>query len=760
MACPIAVKRETIPGDNRSGAAQIGHRLRAFLFPLCIICMGFLVYANTFDVPFSLDCKEYIVDNPAIKDFRYFTDSDLAERAIALKKIDPNFRTRKLAFFTFALNYRLHGLNLAGYHVVNLLIHLASCLLVYGLVLATLRTPWFRAGTGSEIPGSTLYLPALLPALVFAVHPVQTEAVTYISQRFTSLATMLYLLALLLYIYWRLRLSPPGTLLDRGRPALYCLALLATVLAMFTKEIAFTLPLVLIGYEWMFFGRPARQCLWALLPFVATMLIIPAIIFSRGAGFTDVATLSASLSQPGGDNPALSYLFTQFRVIVTYLRLLILPIHQNLDYDYPRYASFLQPPVLASFAGLCLLAGLGIFLLHRSSRHPDGQRCWLRLVSFGIFWFFVTLSVESSIIPLQDLIFEHRLYLPSVGFVLALLGAIMLGLPRFGETWRRPAFLFLVVGIAVVSVATFNRNSLWRDPIALWEDTARKSPGKFRPNQNLGVLYRTAGRLEKAVGQYQTALRTNPEPVDALYSYNGLEQVYLQQGNEKELQRTYAALKAMLLQALAKPGGKNPLLFNQLGFACMKLNQPDEAEAAFRKAIDLEENNAIFHFNLGGFYLQQHRLNEALSRLRGAILLDPDNAVFQEGLGDALVADEKFEEAVTAYQRVQELDPRAETVLLKLTDQYARMASLYLQQRQLDKALAYLRQASLLDPDNPDILYIMGYVNTELGNYTEAIPAFKRVLSLSPSDIQAQQQLERAQQLLNSSPYQDTNKPQ
>ncbi len=562
---------------------------RSRFYPLLILLLGVLVYSNTLDVPFTFDDEYYITENPAVRDFGYFLDHSFMEQGIAKGQLDQNFRSRRVAAFSFTVNYWLAGLQVAGYHSFNLLLHLINALLVYWLVILTQRTPFFADGSGDERLGGQGLRAALLVALFFVAHPVQTEAVTYISQRFTSMSTMFYLLALDLFIIWRLasfshprEFSPVQS--NAGwlpRPVLYCSALLSTLLAMFTKEIAFTLPVVVVIYDGMFFGWPPGRRLWYLLPFLLTLLVIPATILGGSAKYMDVVGLTSSLTEPMSGNPALTYLLTQFRVIVTYLRLLLLPVEQNIDYDYPLYTEFFQAPVTVSFVFLCLLAGMGVYLYCRSASQPAGQGCWQRLVSFGICWFFLTLSLESTIIPLNDLIFEHRMYLPSVGFFLAMLGAGEIAMKRFALLRTTGALLLLVAVLVSMAAAAYARNNLWSDPVALWEDAVRKSPDKWRPHNNLGKEYAKEGRLIEAEREFRQALKIND---GVLMAYMNLGALYIGLG------KIDLALESLDRAAFLDPS--NPEIYSDIGIALSKKGDHEAAAWAFQYSLQLDPSDA------------------------------------------------------------------------------------------------------------------------------------------------------------------------
>jgi len=466
---------------------------RSIIHSIVLIFVLLLAYSNTLHAPFVFDDQLNIVNNEQIKDLQNFSNSNiLSDR-------------RYLGNLTFALNYRIHGLEVTGYHIVNILIHIVNALLVYALVLLTLKTPWMRDRLGTSPLLS--YLP-LGAGLLFAVHPLQTQAVTYIVQRFASLATLFYLGSLVLYI--RARLA------QRKGPSIawYVGSVLCAVCAMKTKEIAFTLPVMIVLYEVFFFRGKWGKRILVLIPLVLTMLIIPLSMLGVDKPLGEIIGDISEATQVQSPLSRWEYLATQGRVIMTYLRLVVLPVNQNLDYDYPIYRSLFDPAVLGSFGVLLLLAGAGVYLYMRSRRGEPLQR----LIAYGIFWFFITLSVESSVIPITDVIFEHRMYLPSVGVFLAI-GAAGVFIARKLKEKKREVKKGIAAGFTVIilllAVVSFVRNRTWGDEITLWEDVVSKSPQKARPYLGLGKAYIDEDRTNDAMEAFQTALRLKPDYAEA-----------------------------------------------------------------------------------------------------------------------------------------------------------------------------------------------------------------------------------------------------
>ena len=582
-----------------------------------IAILGLLIYSNTFDAPFHFDDKANIIKNNSLKDLNNFW---------------PPSGTRWFGFLTFALNYHFGGLNTIGYHVVNLAIHILNAILVYWLVVLTFRTPylkvhgsWLMAHSNNE-PSTTSYetttLIALFSALLFVAHPIQTQAVTYIVQRFTSLATFFYLLSLVMYIKWReskgqraegKEQKTENRKLHAPCSMLYAISIISAILAMFTKEIAFTLPVIITLYEFMFFKEEIKKRILYLIPLIFTMLIIPlshvnidkpldGLIGNIGEATKELTTMSRW-----------DYLFTQFRVVVTYIRLLFLPINQNVDYDYPIYTSFINPNVFFSFLFLLSIFGLGICLLYKSR---NTYFAW-RLAAFGIFWLFITLSVESSIIPIKDVIFEHRMYLPDIGAIIAFVSGIFYILrftihdSRLTTYASRTCCLLLLASVVIIfSIATYKRNIIWQTSVNLWEDATQKSPNKERPHENLGVAYSEQNRIHEAIKEFETAVQLDPVSAESHYD---LGNAYQSQGRIAE------AVRELETALNLNPNNPNfAYAYYTLGMYYSAQGRLDAAIIKFQGVLNFNPYSPYAHNGLGNIYLKQGRLNDAMNEFETA----------------------------------------------------------------------------------------------------------------------------------------------
>lgn len=468
-----------------------------------VVLLGLVCYANSFHVPVQFD------DAVAVRGYAS-SGVDLYSVAGLLG------RSRWFADITFALNRQLHGEQVPGYHLVNLALHLATAVVIYLLLrqaIAALQRTYRLDIADPHLNFLQRFVPCAVASL-FVCHPVQTQAVTYIVQRYTSLATLLYLGALLAYLLARRPVTIDRQQLSIWFNAGACLVL--ALLAMKSKEIAATLPLMLGMCEAALFrGQLLKKRLWWLLA-GGLLLVMPLQLLSaHGVGGSD--SLLDHLRTATAETQTITrsdYLLTQFRVVATYLRLLLLPVNQNMDYDYPLSQSLAEPAVLAALLLHLALAGAALVFLLRSRRCLAAGAALpgiaLRLAALGICWFYLALSVESSVLPIRDVIFEHRLYLPSVGFFMAAAAALA-GLAARRHSYRTSLWLLLAVLCLTLGAATIARNRVWSDELTMLQDVLAKSPNKARVSYAVGMLYYRKIMPEPALPYLVKALELDPD---------------------------------------------------------------------------------------------------------------------------------------------------------------------------------------------------------------------------------------------------------
>lgn len=577
-----------------------------------LVLAGAAVYSNTLHVQFVMDDYSII---------SFLGPKDIP--AILL-----HGGSRRVADATFALNYHLHGLQVAGYHLVNLAIHLAASITLYFVIVsafAALRTSFPSAGHAAEETAPVERFVPLAAALLFSLHPVQTQAVTYIIQRYTSLATFLYLLATLFFLRARLTREKSGRYL---RPLLLgCASLAAGILAAGSKQIAFTLPVMLIFLElFLFRGRLINRRLYLAGGTVALLVLAVALTAWHDRSLHDVLV---SLHQATSENHYISrstYALTQSRVVATYLRLLCLPVGQSIFHDYRIYSSPFQLPVIASLA-LHIALIVTAAVLFRCSRQQliTGDRLQgmlQRLAALGIVWFYTALAVESSFFPITDVIFEHRIYLPSVGFFLTAASGIALAVQGRNGGLKATWWL-LTVTCLILGGLTIARNQVWSDTLTLWQDTARKAPNKDLALANLAGEYMKLDMPDKALPLFVRALEMNQIFMTSTKVRLGLT---LQRLNIDSSRFTTGeeilAVREQTGRAELERKDENRLqciMYNNLGLANEYLGKPLKAREHYRAALMVNPAYDLAWYNLGLLSLQlsdRGQFNNALLQLK------------------------------------------------------------------------------------------------------------------------------------------------
>jgi tetratricopeptide (TPR) repeat protein len=570
-----------------------------------------LLYGQTLDDPWHFDDRSEIT--PKIREFAPALDAS-HYRGIVVR-------------WLWALDYRLHGDDPAGYHVTNGLIHAANAILVY----------WIAWMLGASLPAMGIAAPGLLArrrfgalasATVFCVHPLATQSVTYVTQRSTSIAAFFFLFALGSWIRFR-----DGVDLGLRRWAFALIALLSFAIGLYTKHVVVMLPGMLIAFELLF--RPARRrlALLLLLPFVVlavwrSLEYIPSIqrsirsvaapgqMAKPGAPPSGLAarpdSTAKDTSVPAGrSHTAAEYAFTQPRCVLTYLRLFFWPRGQNLDWDVRPSRSPQEPVVLGS---LVILAALAYVAWRVRRRHPT--------IPFGFALFLLTLVPTSSFVRSADLLFEHRAYLPMVGLCLG-----FGDLATIAHRCRpRAALVGLAVVVAALSVATWRRNAVWDSELSLWSDVVMKSPNRVRGHVNLGLAWQRAGRLDEAEKQYRRALEIAPNYPAAM---NDLGNVLRRRGRIAEAETVYQELIERNPRAVEPRINLGNLAVDRGDFA--------SAEQYYRAALDLAPGDMGAHYNLAKSLEGQGRMAEAVREYELLTGEHPENAQFFNDLGAARI---------------------------------------------------------------------------------------------------------------------------
>ena len=535
---------------------------------LTLAALGLLVYSNALFGPFVIDDTPYIVDNEWIRSLSNFSNVS---------------GLRYVGDLSYALNFRFGGLDPFGYHLVNVAIHIANSLLLYSLITAVSKAFSLRGSSKEDRCDTPVAAIALAVSVIFLLHPIQIHAVTYISQRYTSLAAFFYFLALLLYL--KAFLAGGGA----RRSALYLGALGAALLAMKTKEISFTLPFVMALFDFTLLndGGGIRRRLLRLAPFFFISLIIPlglllpSIGVMRSGNRVEELMRVKKLNELSGIS-SYRYLLTQAEVVTTYIRLVLFPVHRYFHYHFPLAGSVLEPAVYIPAAALAALFSSAVILVVRSVRK---RSLYAFLAGVGILWFFLTLAVESSVIPIRAVFAVRRIYLPSAGLILALVTAAFYVGAALRNRWnarldtvKLTLVLMLIIALGL-GLLTYSRNGLWNDEMLLYEEEVRKNPYSSSTHMYLGIEYFRRGRSKDALDEFKKAVAINP---DSIFVHKTLSKYYFRVG----------------------------LI--------------DESIAENRLIIGLDPGDLEARYNAGVLYMSKGMLKEASAELKALLRLNAD----------------------------------------------------------------------------------------------------------------------------------------
>lgn len=625
---------------------------------LIILSAGVISYASGLLADFQFDDYYAIVNNPLIK---HFSPAVLWD----------HYKARLVTNFSFTVNYLLFGLDVFWWHMINLVIHVVTAFFAYLLTFITLQSPPLK----DRFKDDDRHLIALFSSLIFLVHPIQTQAVTYIVQRATSLAGLFYLGAM--YFYARARLN--------RHIRSYGWAVAFALLGVMTKPIVITLPFMIVLYDFCFLSSLKKTklenfFLWVL--FLLPMVAVPFLLLGKARlTWESIQTIDGY-----GSMPQMHYLLTQFKVAMTYLRLLFFPVGQNLDYDYRIATSLFEPAVFISVIGLILIGWLALRLFKTE-----------RLMSFGILWFFIAISAQSSIFPLADVIYEHRLYLACYGFSVFLCIAIY-------RILKIPKAYKAVMGVIVflLMVTTCSRNMLWGDSVAFMQDVVAKSPNKARPHNNLGFIYFTLGDFVQAENEYSKAIALDP---GYFVAYNNLGMAYYEQGKIDEAKNIFE--KVIMLY----PDYPDP--YTGLGLVYQESGKENFAFRLFTEAVTLYPYNAAAYIGLGNIYQNRGDWGAAKKQFQKAVWLNPDSAYAHYNLGNISFKQGNFYEALLSYQRAVRLRPN-------FAQAFNNMGNIFFYFSDNEKAVGMYEKAIQYNPFLPETYLNFANALFEVGRVSDS----------------------------------------
>lgn len=718
------------------------------------IILVFFAYSNTYHSPFVFDDAKNITENEYIR-INELTPANLWEAATK-----SPCRHRPVANATLALNYFFHQYDLFGYHFINIFIHALNGILLFFIFFTTLNI-YQRNNSNETLDTATIEIAAFSASLLWVLNPIQTQAVTYIIQRMTSLATLFYLLSLLMYI--RARLNT-----DRLKSsAFFSLCIFFGIISFATKEIAVTLPFAILLYEFFFFQnlKPIYTKKKGFIIFISAGIVVFLILFFLNFKPIDRILLDYTWR----DFTLKQRLLTEARVVVFYLSLLLYPnpSRLNFEHDFQLSDSLFNP--ISTFFSISLILLLLILSLYGAKKY--------RLASFAILSFFLNLLIESSVIGLE-IIFEHRAYLPSV-FLFLPISLFVIRVTQ--KKFRSISALILVIGISFLW--TYGRNNTWESPEKLWADCVSKSPKKVRPLHAYGYALMTNGQYSESIRILEKVLEIKPNHTA---SHINLGEIYIKKGDylrgikhftkavtlEPKNARSFAFLgmayelngeaenaeanycRALeinpdysgvysklgslwqseekwdrafsFFSAAAESNPHNAELFYRLGIAYEHMKQPDKAIRQYEKAINLNTEHGGSHFNIGKIFFTRNQQHKAIVHLKEACRIDPKSEAANANLGNILFAMGNFSEAMKYLEKTAVMNPDS-------FDANVKAGLAFLKSYRLSDALHFLKISDRIYPENALIKNNIGSIYFKLNKIDNAILYYKDSLIIDPS---------------------------
>ena len=604
--------------------------LKAFKTPIVffffLVILTFLAYFRALHAPLLFDDVIYI-------------------KAWKLKKILHSFTLsfRSVANFSFALNYNLSGMNLFAFRITNILFHIISAILVFYLTYMTLILPSLRDKYKSLGDRETPLYISLFVVTLFLLHPIQTTAVNYITQRMAIMAAMFSFAGIIFYVKGAIH---------SGKKSLfsYALSVLCFTLAIFSKENAvMVLPMLMI-YDFVFISSfrwsEFRKRFIPIAVLVVILSLATGYFLNAGSLAVKIFTIFSNPYQPtatygwSGTHmhwTPVEHILTEFRIVLRYIFLILVPLPSYMVFDYsnayPVSKSLFHP--ITTLFSLVSLGFIVFFSLRYVKKAP--------LISFGIIWYLITISLESFIAIGLDPYFEHRNYLPSYGFFLAL-ASLFIYMDE--SKWRVKKVVIILLTALLLCVLTFTRNGVWTEGSLLWEDTVKKSPNNVRARVNLGVKYSEKGWIDKAIEQYHVALRLMPDSTEA---HENMGIAYAKKGLlDKAMEEYHAALK---LQPYYYE------VYYNMGLVYFEKGEIDKAIEAYQTALKMNPKMASAHVNLGIAFGTKNLIDKAIEHLQTAVELEPEFAKAHNNLGLAYAKTGSFDKAIEHFQIAVDLQP-------------------------------------------------------------------------------------------------------
>ncbi len=621
-------------------------------------------YWGTFQVPFLYDDIHAIVQNPKIQDF-----SQIGK----LLNIE-NLFNRPILNISFAINRDLNGLNVWGYHIVNLGIHIGVGILLYFFAGKCLQL------IPHERRSSYRFLP-LTATLIHLIHPLNVQAVVYLSSRSVLLVTLFYLSSTLSFIkffeQW-----------DRSTFDSKCIFWLLLGLFLFflgcgTKAIIVTLPVMGLIFYYLNCDIENRKMDSTLIIMILAPLFF--YLIYRGHTFGNIFVLTTE--HESMQMSRMLYLLTQIKAFIFYYLLKwFYPINLNFEPDFRLINGPEDPQFIV--AALILLVGIIIFLKSKS-----------QILKFFFLWALITLAPTSSLVPLKQIVTEHRFYLPGIGVCLGI-GIVLVSAMNYSKK------LLYLIGIALLFLIILNqvRSSDFKDSVSIWADTAKKSPQKALVHNNLAAAYLEKKMFSEAEQALKTTLVLNPNSDHARINLG----VLLIQ------KKKYQEAVDEFFQAI-KLGTRDPNAYYNAGLALLELDRAEESLPYLREAVKLKPQSAQYHFDYGKALQKNKLFDDALKEYRTSLNIQPNNFKAHNNRGTIFWNLKSYYFAEAAFQQAYLLNKHSITTLNNL-------ASANLVLKDYDAAIRYLKETLAIDPENDNARQMLIAAKRMKENYKNEPP--------------------------------------
>lgn len=618
--------------------------------------LGILTFFGTLRTPFLYDDAHAIVENPHIRDLGDF------QNAVGIE----NIFNRSVVLLTYAVNREVGDLDVFGFHLLNIFIHICVGIVFYFLIRSLLSIET------EKLQARLRPLP-LFAACIYLLHPMTVQPVAYLSNRSSLLVTLFFLLGFYFFVQ-SVRGWKPGN--EMRSLAHTALVLVFFFLGAGSKGIIVTLPVMAVAYLW--FKTPRMETNKFVT--IAMLILFPVLIY-LGTRYMQMGNLLVLKADPGSlaiDRGL--YFLTQMKALVFYYLLkLFLPFNLDFEPDMPLVSGILDPEWMTGF-GVMALLGVGLYL----------QKS--KLARFAFLWALITLLPTSSVIPLKQIVSEHRTYLPGIGICLALgVGCLTALRHPIGRPLMIVAFLLLF------SLLTLHRGLDFRTEISLWQDTAHKSPNKALVHNNLAAAYLAEKRLDDALKEIEMTLKLDPLYTDA----------HINRGHIYSQQKNWQAARVEFDRGLLLGSAKAESFFNA-GLVRTYLNQTEQSISFFKEAIKIKPHKAKYHFELGNAYRSLNRQDEALAAYRQTLALDPGHFQAQNNIGVLFWNLKQYDLATQAFENALTLGADNPEI-------HNNLASIYMIQKQHRQAIPHLEQLLALQPDNAKAKELLKIAQTLAG---------------------------------------------